>query len=149
VPMSRLVTCMRRCAFTCAVMLAAFCLPAAAQEKDELWETTVNMEMAGMPMSMPAQTARACVEKGAKEDSYVPKQGECKTVESNRSGNRYTFKIVCEGKNKMAGSGEITFTDGAYAGRMKMTGMMEGQPVDMTQTYSGKRVGACTAAKSK
>jgi hypothetical protein len=30
-----------------------------------------------------------------------------------------------------------------------MTGTMEGQPVDMTQTYSGKRVGACTAAKSK
>jgi hypothetical protein len=130
-------------------MLAAFCLPAAAQEKDELWETTVKMEMAGMPMSMPAQTVRACMEKGAKEDSYVPKQGECKTVESNRSGNTYTFKMVCEGNNRLTGSGEITFTDGAYAGRMKMTGMMGGQPVDMTQTYSGKRVGSCTASKSK
>ena len=136
-------------AVLCAVMLAALCLPAVAQERDELWETTVKMEIAGMPMSMPAQTGHACVEKGAKEDRYVPQQGECKTVESSRSGNKYMFKIVCEGKNRMTGTGEITFTDGAYAGRMKMTGTMEGQPVDMTQTYSGKRVGACTATKSK
>jgi hypothetical protein len=136
-------------AVLCAVTLAALCLPAVAQERDELWETTVKMEIAGMPMSMPAQTGRACVEKGAKEDRFVPQQGECKTVESSRSSNKYMFKVVCEGKNRMTGTGEITFADGAYAGRMKMTGTMEGQPVDMTQTYSGKRVGACTAAKSK
>ena len=136
-------------AVLCTAMLAALCLPAVAQERDELWETTVKMEIAGMPMSMPAQTGRACVEKGAKEDRYVPQKGECKTVESSRSGNKYMFKIVCEGKNRMTGTGEITFADGAYVGRMKMTGTMEGQPVDMTQTYSGKRVGACTAAKSK
>jgi hypothetical protein len=147
--MLRLCECTRLCACTCAVVLAALCPPAGAQEKDELWETTVKMEIAGMPMSMPAQTGRACVEKGAKEDRYVPQQGECKTVESSRSGNKYILKIVCEGKNRMTGTGEITFTDGAYTGRMKMTGTMEGQPVDMTQTYSGKRVGACTAAKSK
>ena len=128
-----------------AALLAAFCLPAAAQEKDESWDITMKMEMAGMPMSMPARTSRVCVEKGAKEDRYVPQQGDCKTVESNRTGNRYTFKMVCEGKNKMTGTGEITFADGAYDGRMKMTGMMEGQAVDMTQTYSGKRVGSCTA----
>lgn len=128
-----------------AALLAAFCLPAAAQEKDESWDITMKMEMAGMPMSMPARTSRVCVEKGAKDDRFVPQQGDCKTVESNRSGNKYTFKMVCEGKNKMAGTGEITFADGAYDGRMKMTGTMEGQAVDMTQTYSGKRVGSCTA----
>lgn len=148
--MLRLCECTRFCACTCAVVLAAFCLPAAAQEKDELWDVTVKMEMAGMPMAMPARTSRVCVEKGAKDDSYVPKQGgECKTTESSRTGNKYAFKMVCEGKNRMTGAGEITFADGAYDGRMKMTGMMEGQTVDMTQTYSGKRMGTCTAAKSK
>lgn len=39
----------------CAATLAAFCLPAVAQEKDELWDITMKMEMPGVPMNM-AQT---------------------------------------------------------------------------------------------
>ena len=106
----------------------------------------MKMEMAGMPMSMPARTSRVCVEKGAKDDSYIPQQSDCRNVESKRTGNKYTFKTVCDGKNKMTSTGEITFGDGTYEGRMKMTGMMEGQPMDMSQMYSGKRVGICTAS---
>ncbi len=140
----------RLCAFVSAAMLVALCLPATAQEKDELWDVTVKMEMPGMPISMYPRTSRVCLEKGAKDDSYLPKQGgECKTTEGSRSGNKYTFKMVCEGKNRMTGAGEITFADGAYDGRMKMTGTREGQAIDMTQIYSGKRVGACTAAKAR
>jgi hypothetical protein len=129
----------------CAATLAAFCLPAVAQEKDELWDITMKMEMPGMPMAMPARTSRVCVAKGANEDSFVPQQGECRNVESKRTGNKYTFKTVCDGKNKMTSTGEITFGDGTYDGRMQMTGTMEGQPMNMAQTYSGKRVGSCTA----
>jgi ABC-type sugar transport system substrate-binding protein len=135
----------RHCLVLASAMLAAFCVPAAAQEKDELWDITMKMEMAGMPMSMPARTSRVCVEKGGKDDSYIPQQSDCRNVESKRTGNKYTFKTVCDGKNKMTSTGQITFGDGTYEGRMKMTGMMEGQPMDMTQTYSGKRVGTCKA----
>jgi hypothetical protein len=133
----------RHCLVLASALLAAFCVPAAAQERDELWDITMKMEMAGMPM--PARTSRVCVEKGAKDDSYIPQQSDCRNVESKRTGNKYTFKTVCDGKNKMTSTGEITFGDGTYEGRMKMTGMMEGQPMDMTQTYSGKRVGTCKA----
>ena len=129
-----------------AAVFFTYCLPAIAQEKDELWETTMKMEMPGMPMQMPAQTARTCVAKGANDETFVPKrQGECKTVDSKRTGSKYTFKMVCDGKNKMTGDGEITFGSGTYDGRMHMTRTMEGQPVNMIQTYTGKRVGTCTA----
>jgi Protein of unknown function (DUF3617) len=132
-------------AFSAAV-LVAWCLPSIAQEKDELWETTMKMEMPGMPMQMPAQTSRTCVAKGANDETFVPKrQGECRTVDSKRTGSKYTFKMVCDGKNRMTGDGEITFGNGTYDGRMQMTGTMEGQPVNMIQTYTGKRVGNCTA----
>ena len=134
-----------------AVLLTAFSTPAAADGPDEMWETTMKMEMPGMPMAMPPQNSRNCIAKGAMEESYVPKRnGECKTVDARRTGNKYNFKMVCEGKDKMTGVGEITFSDGAYDGRMQMVGTIEGQPMNMTQTYSGKRVGACTAPpKSK
>jgi Protein of unknown function (DUF3617) len=129
-----------------AAALGAFCLPAVAQERDELWEITMTMDMPGMPMAMPAHTSRKCIAKGANDENFVPKeQDECKTVDSKRAGNKYTFRMVCDGKNKMSANGEITFSDGAYDGRMQMTGTMEGQPMNMNQTYSGKRVGSCTA----
>ena len=128
-----------------SALFAAFCLPVAAQGKDELWDITMKMEMAGMPMSMPARTQRTCLEKSAGDEQFVPKQEDCKAVDTKRSGNKLTFKMVCTGKNPMTATGEMTFSEGAYEGRMRMTGKMEGQPVDMTQTYSGKRVGNCTS----
>jgi Protein of unknown function (DUF3617) len=129
-----------------AAVLASLSLPAAAQGSDELWEITMQMEMAGMPFKMPPQTSRQCVAKGENDEGYMPKQqGECRMVDSKRAGNKVTFKSVCEGKNKMTGLGEITFGNGTYDGKTQMTGTMEGQPVNMTQTYAGKRVGSCTA----
>ena len=126
--------------------LVAFCLPAAAQGTDEQWEITSKMEMPGMPMAMPPQVSKVCVAKGANEDSFVPKQqGDCKTVDSKRVGNKYTYKMVCAGKDKMTANGEITFNGGAYDGRMEMVGTMEGQPMAMNLTYAGRRVGTCTA----
>jgi hypothetical protein len=103
------------------------------------------MEMAGMPMAMPARTQRVCVEKSARDDSYVPKQDDCKMVDSKRTGSKFTYKMVCEGKFQGTTTGEMTFADGAYDGRMHMVGKMDGQQVDMTQTYAGKRVGDCTS----
>jgi len=128
------------------VALAAFCLPAGAQGTDELWEITMKMEMPGMPMAMPPQVSKVCVAKGASDENFVPKQqGNCRTVDSKRVGNKYTFTMACDGKNKMTAHGEITFKDGAYDGRMEMAGTMEGQPMNMNQTYKGRRVGTCTA----
>ena len=48
----------RLCLALASALLAAFCLPAAAQEKDELWDITMKMEMAGMPMKLPMEFLR-------------------------------------------------------------------------------------------
>ena len=135
-------------ALSCAVLLiGALALPsiAAAQGKDDLWEVTSKMEMPGMPMAMPAQTNRVCVAKNGKDADYVPKRENCKMLENKRTGNKLTYKMACAGKDPMTVDGEMTFGSGSYEGRMKMSGKMEGQPMEMMQTYSGKRVGDCTA----
>src|SRR5438105_2054355 len=43
-----------------AAMTVALVFPlcASAQSRDDLWEVTMKMEIAGMPMQMPAQTNR-------------------------------------------------------------------------------------------
>jgi hypothetical protein len=118
---------------------------AFAQGKDDLWEVTSKMEMPGMPMAMPAQTQRVCIGKGGKDDDYIPRRENCRVQESKRVGNKVAYKMVCTGKDAMTITGETTLGANSYDGRMVMSGKMEGQQVDMTQTYSGKRVGDCTA----
>jgi hypothetical protein len=105
------------------------------------------MEMAGMPMAMPAQTNRVCTAKGKKDEDYVPRESNCKMTESNRAGGKLTYKMQCDGKNAMTVVGEIAYAADKYEGKSRMTGTMDGQPMDMTQTYSGKRIGDCTATK--
>jgi hypothetical protein len=104
------------------------------------------MEMPGMPMAMPAQTHRPCVAKGGKDEDYIPKRDGCRMQDSKRVGNKVTYKMVCTGKDTMTIAGETTFGGSSYDGRMVMSGKMDGQQMEMTQTYSGKRVGDCTAS---
>ena len=118
---------------------------AVAQGKDDLWEVTTKMEMPGMPMAMPGQTQRVCIGKGGKDDDYIPRRENCRVQESKRVGNKVAYKMVCTGKDAMTIAGETTLGTNSYDGRMVMSGKMDGQQVEMTQTYSGKRVGDCTA----
>jgi hypothetical protein len=118
---------------------------ARAQGKDDLWEITSKMEMPGMPMAMPAQTQRLCIAKSGKDDDYIPKREGCRVQDSKRVGNKVTYKMVCTGRDTMTVAGETTFGTNSYDGKMAMSGKMDGQQVEMNQTYSGKRVGDCTA----
>jgi hypothetical protein len=130
-----------------APLIVALTLPldGEAQGKDDLFEVTTKMEMPGMPMAMPAQTSRVCTPKNAKDEDKIPRRENCKVVESNRAGNKLTYKMGCTGKDAMNVAGEITYGTDSYDGKMLMTGTMDGQPMNMTQTFSGKRVGDCTA----
>ena len=118
---------------------------ALAQGTDDQWEISSKMEMPGMPMAMPAQVTRVCVAKNAKDDAFIPKQGDCKVVDSKRTGNKLTYKMTCSTPEPSIVEGETQFGSSAYDGRMRMTMTSSNQSMQMT--YAGKRVGACTAAK--
>lgn len=111
-----------------------------------LWEITMKTEMAGMPMQMPAQTMRHCYRKEDIKQSKdaLPADKNCKVDGFSESGNTVRWKATCrmEGST-MVGNGEMTFAGAAYTGSMTMTGDMQGQKMNMTQKYSGKRVGDC------
>ena len=127
------------------VLLGLAPVSASAQGTDELWQVTTKVEMPGMPMAMPEQTQTVCLQKGQqREEGMVPKDQNCRMTDVRRSGDRTTFTIVCEGKDRMTGSGDITATSDSYRGTMRMQGTTDGQPVNMTQSFSGKRTGTCT-----
>ena len=127
------------------VLLGLAPVYASAQGTDELWQVTTKVEMPGMPMAMPEQTQSVCLPKGQQqEEGMVPRDQNCRMTDVRRSGNRTTFTVVCEGKDRMTGSGDITASPDSYRGTMRMQGTMDGQPVNMTQHFSGKRTGTCT-----
>lgn len=139
---------------TCSDRALRFALPAllcsslalAAEGTDELWEVNMKMEMAGAPMDLPAQAQRVCKPKGKAQDAAMPPDDKCKVVDSKQSGNRHMFKALCQdGKNKYTVTGE-TESSGPdnYRGKLRTTGTMDGEAVDMTQTFSGRKVGTCT-----
>lgn len=128
-----------------AVLLSP--LAAVAEGSDEQWEVTTKMEMQGMPMAMPGLTNTVCLPKNRKSDEeLVPKDknSDCKMSDVKQSGNKMTYRMTCTGKHPMSGDGEIEHSGDSYRGRMHVVGDMEGQQVDMTQSFSGKRIGTCT-----
>jgi hypothetical protein len=134
-----------RSAGAVAVLIAALAasLPAAAQGKDELWEISSRMDMPGMPMAIPPQVNRVCVGKNRKDEDLVPRQSDCRMVDSKRTGSKFTYKMECTGKEPMTMVGEMNFATNAYDGQMRMT--MTKTNDTMNMTVSGKRVGDCTA----
>ena len=119
--------------------------PALAQGADDMYEITSRMEMPGMALSVPAQVVKLCVAKNGKDDEFIPRKSECKIVDSKRTGNKFTYKMACGGSDPATMDGEVVFGTGAYEGKMRMTMTKSNQTMQMT--YSGQRIGSCTATK--
>ncbi len=113
---------------------------ANAAGKDELWEVSSKMEMAGMPIAMPAQTQNVCLRKGMEADpKHANKNEECSYSDLKRSGNKTTFNMKCTGKDPMTGSAEMINKSDAYNIKMKM----HSNDGDMNMVTNGKRIGSC------
>lgn len=123
---------------------------AACAAPGEWWEITSRTEMPGMPFKMPETTVRACVEKDAATDPKQTMQDkDCKMTDIKTSGNKTTWKMRCVHNGEaMEGDGEFVGNSDGYKGTTRLKGTSGGQPIDMTSTYRGKRVGPkCDSVK--
>lgn len=118
---------------------------AAVAAPGEYWEYTMKMEMAGMPMAMPATTNKVCVAKGQEQDPRSTAEKDCTVTDVKTTGNKTTWRMQCTRKGEtITGVGEMTGTPDNSEGKMRITGTMDGEKIDMTQTYKNRRIGgAC------
>ena len=96
------------------------------------------------PIQDSAVTISQCIKPEDLEspDKSVPKASKddkCKVSDYKIEGNKVTWAVKCEDKDATSGTGEITYSDDAYDGVMKMT--TGGQ--DVTTKMKGKRFGDC------
>lgn len=123
---------------------------AAVGAPGEWWEVTAKMEMPGMPFAMPATTTKVCLAKGAANDPHQATQDkDCQTTDVKVTGNKTSYKVRCVHDGEvMNGTGDITSTADSYDGSMHLSGKSDGEAVNMTTTYRGKRVGpACDTSQ--
>ena len=129
-----------------AIALALCVLPtlafAASPAKPGKWEMTMQMEMTGMPMKMPAHTVTYCLTKEEAEnpEKLAPegrKNSDCKRTDLKIDGNTVSWKVECE-KSKMTGEGKVTYSGDGFDGGMHMTMASGGE---MNAKYSGKYLG--------
>ena len=133
-----------------AVSVFAVLLLAQAQMKPGRWEVTMQMDMPGLPVKMPATKTTSCItpQQAETPGGTLSSPGgrgrggneDCKTTDQKIDGNKVTWKMACTGANAMTGDGEMVFNGDSYAGKMNMN-MAQGQ---MTMQYTGKRIGDCT-----
>ena len=127
-------------ALVCALVVPAY---AAGPAKAGKWQTTMEMEMEGMPMKMPPTTFTHCITKEQAEDAAnaVPKSQKdsgCTVSDVKVDGGTVSWKMTCE-KQHMTGTGTATYTGDSYTGKMDMkVGDRE-----MHMKYAGKYLGAC------
>jgi hypothetical protein len=124
-------------------MLTGLFSAAACAAPGEYWEITNTMEMPGMPFAMPATTTKMCIPKGSENDpEKTTGDKSCKMTDVKTVGNKTTWKARCERDGEvMTGTGEQTTSAGGYKGKMQFSGKSQGQDMNMTMAFSGKRLG--------
>jgi hypothetical protein len=98
---------------------------------------------------MPPSITKQCV---TKEDVADPQKAvpqgrgtpnNCKMSDYKSEGNKVTFAMKCaEPPTTM--STEIVYGENSYNGTMKTEMSRGGQPMVMTMTFTGTRLGDCT-----
>ena len=118
-------------------------LPAQAQEPATgvLWETTAQAEIPGMPMKMPAYTAKYCAKEEWTKPPDTSKDASqnCRHTSFEQTPEKITWTMTCDNP-PMTGNGEINFngTD-AYTGFVKM----DAEQMSMQINLTGKKIGTC------
>ena len=122
---------------------------AAPDFKEGEWNVSYQMEVTGMPFTMPPITARKtmCLDK----KNYVPdnsQQGqECKVSDQKVNGNTVTWIMRCRAQERtIEGQGKITYKGDRYDGVMDaklLSADNQGPAVGYKYTMQGQRLGAC------
>ena len=113
---------------------------AAANAAGDLWDTSSQMSMEGMPISMPAHAMKVCARHGTTHPPVGsdPSQ-KCENSNFQRTESTVSWTSICKNP-PMTGEGKITYDNpDSYSGTIKFTS--EGGA--MTIKLTGKKIGTC------
>jgi hypothetical protein len=125
-----------------AISMSLLTTAAVADERPgNLWKTTSQMTMVGIPMPpQPPQTLELCTAKVWTQPPPPPPGQTCTQTNFQRTGNKATWTTQCTGQMDTTGEGEITFnSEDSYTGLIKL--VAEG--ITMNLNLTGTKIGEC------
>lgn len=120
----------------------------AAEGPDDLWKVTAQLSMQEpISMDLPAFSNETCAPPQAEHGPPPMQNGKCTVDRFERDGDRVEFAVTCDQQGvSMTGEGWTEKTDADhYKGAMNMSGSASGQSMKMSMSFSGTRIGHCTA----
>ena len=128
------------------LLLGASAGSVLAEPSGDRYRVKTTFDMKGMPFQMPAQSTEVCTAKEGSA-SMVPHDKDCRVSDFARSGNKSTFRMECTGENAMSGEGETEqLGPDAYRGSIRAVSQVDGETMDLTIRFDGKRIGGCDYA---
>lgn len=115
------------------------------------WEITTltKISSAGMPEQTIPFGMTICVTKeDISNNTVVPQEAGCKVLSQKMTSNAYVAEFRCEDLQGGVSEGkqEITYGGTTYSGTsVASTTHKDGQKSQLTTSYSGRRLGDCTA----
>ena len=124
-----------------AVSIGILTTAAVADEHPgNLWKTTSQMVMPGLPYSPPPSTMELCTAEEWTQPPPPPAGQTCTVSNFQNDGDKVSWDTQCTGQMDMSGHGEVTFVgEESYTGTIAMTA--EGMTV--TINLSGTKIGEC------
>ncbi len=134
---------MTRSGYGRLVAAASMSILATAAFADErpgnLWETTSQMSMPGMPAMAP-QKMQLCTAKEWTQPPPPPAGQTCTQTNVQHSDNKITWTVACSGEMEMSGEGEITFEgEDSYTGKI----LFNAGGMTMTVNLTGTKIDEC------
>ena len=125
-----------------AVSMSILTTAAVSDERPgDLWNTTSQMSMIGVPMPpMAPQTTQLCTPKEWNQPPPPPPGQTCEVSNFQRDGTKVSWDTQCTGEMDMTGHGEITFTTpSSYTGNITFSA----EGVTMNVALTGEKVDEC------
>jgi hypothetical protein len=111
----------------------------ADERPGNLWNTTSQMSMPGMPAMAP-NSMQLCTAKEWTQPPPPPPGQSCTNSNFQRDGTKVSWDTQCTGQMDMTGHGEIEFTsDDAYTGTITLTA----EGMTMIVNLTGTKVDEC------
>lgn len=137
-----------------AAIIAAISAAGAAYAADHPnlqpgnWETSMTMEMAGMP-PRPAITTTHCIKpdqikdnQSLAESMQTNAKSKCKVSDVKFEADKLSYSFACD--SGASGTSELIFGGTTYEGTTKISVPGRGAgPMTMTQHFKSKRLGDC------
>ena len=156
--------------FLCAISTISLPALAIEQIKAGQWETSVKMQMQGLPAIAPEQleqlkqfgielpiggnamVTQQCItpEQAKLKEPLLPQTEDgCSVRNYHHNGNKVTGDVSCNGAIKGSGKFDMTLlSETAFQGSLAMQGTAQGMPINQNSDISGKWVKATCDANT-